>query len=238
MIMSVHKEDMICLIGARGGSKRIPNKNLAQINGKPLIAYSILTAKELGLPVYVSTDSAKIVDACTNYKASTIIRPPELASDTSTDYDWINHSINKLKEFYGYMPDKIIFLRPTTPFREIEVLKSAISSFKEGFTSLRSVQLLKEAIEKTFRYENSKLHPAYPFYSDCNMIFKTEDVTNLPNQTFPSAYSGNGYIDIILPKTVAKGSLYGSNIQGFITERTLEIDEIDDLQYARYLYER
>lgn len=213
--------DNLLLIGARGGSKRVPKKNLQLINDIPLIAYSIEMGLKLGIPTYVSTDNLEIASISKSWGAHVIERPKELALDISTDYDWILHAINKIPT------DKIVFLRPTTPFRQIKIVKKAITSFfDKKYTSLRSVQPLKEAIQKTFTVETTNLIPAYPGIQ--------LNETNLPNQFFSTSFTANGYVDILKSEVIKQGDIYGNKIQAYITPNTLDIDNWDDLKYANW----
>ena len=102
---------MICsLILARGGSKGIPGKNIIDLNGKPLIAYSIEASLASGVDEpWVSTDDPEIAMASREYGAKVIDRPSELAQDTSKSEDALNHFADN-KEF-----DSMVFIQPTSP---------------------------------------------------------------------------------------------------------------------------
>jgi len=116
---------ILALIPARGGSKSVPKKNIRQVGGKPLLAYSIghgLEAKRIDR-VIVSTDSEEIAEIARFYGAEApFIRPPELAQDYSLDIDFYRHALEWLREHEGYVPDAVINLRPTTPVRNPAVL--------------------------------------------------------------------------------------------------------------------
>ena len=220
---------IITVIPARGGSKRIPNKNIRLLAGQPLIVYSIQTAESLGYPVYVSSDSELILKIASDWGASPVIRPPEFAKDDSTDLDWMGHFLEYYRIKEGGYPEKIVFLRPTTPLRNLDTVKRGIETFKDDSSSLRSVQPLAEAPEKAFRDEAGYLIPAVKWSDKL-------DSTNLPNQVFPIAYTGNGYVDIVRPEVIIKSnSLYGNKIQSFITEKTIDIDDLNEFKYAEYL---
>ena len=90
----------ICIIPARGGSKRIPKKNIKNFCGKPLIAYSIEVALKSGLfeKVLVSTDSDEIAEVAKGYGAEVQTRPKELADDYTGTFDVIDYVLNTLKE--------------------------------------------------------------------------------------------------------------------------------------------
>ena len=118
----------LAIIPARGGSKGLPGKNIKELCGKPLIAWSI----EAGLKsnyldeVMVTTDYQNIADVSKQYGASVpFLRPDELASDTATSFDAIKHTIeyyNELNKEFDY----IVLLEPTSPLREVSDIDKAI----------------------------------------------------------------------------------------------------------------
>jgi CMP-N-acetylneuraminic acid synthetase len=220
----------VVAIPARGGSKRIPCKNLQYVGNLPLIAYTINTALNLGIAgIYVTTDSEDIAQISQNLGASIINRPPELASDTATDLDWLKHLIREIWKMNGIYPENIVLLRPTSPLRCVWTVNEALSVFNEENSSLRSVEPISEALEKHFRIKDNLLQPCFPM---------SLDDTNLPNQVFPMAYKANGYIDIIKTKTILEyNSVFGNAIQSYITPHIDEIDTQDDLDYVRYIVE-
>ena len=113
----------LAIIPARGGSKRLPRKNVLDLNGKPLLAWSI----EAGLKskyidkVIVSSDDDEILSVSKKYGANTIQRPAELANDTATTFDAIKHIIENIEK-YNY----IIILQPTSPLRTQKHIDEAI----------------------------------------------------------------------------------------------------------------
>jgi CMP-N-acetylneuraminic acid synthetase len=218
----------IVICGARSGSKRVINKNIRVVGDYPLIVYTLDTAKSLGYPTYVSSDSDEILDTVQRYSTATAIkRPEELASDTATDYDWIYHLLQQVYEKTNEYPEQLIFLRPTTPFRCVRTIQNAIERFdKNKYTSLRSIEELSESSYKTFFLDNGFLRGFSEKYQD------------LPNQQVPPTYKSNGYVDILQTKQIIEfDSLYGNSIMPFITENTVEIDTERDIKYANWLIE-
>ena len=115
---------VIGLIPARFGSKRIPNKNVMPLDGHPLIAYTIAMAIESGVfeRVVVSTDSTDYADIARHYGAEVpFLRPRELATDRSRDFDWIHHLLSELEKG-GSSYEVFSILRPTSPFRKSETI--------------------------------------------------------------------------------------------------------------------
>ena len=153
---------IVCIIPARGGSKRIPGKNIMQFCGKPLIAWSIEQAKASKYieEVYVSSDSYKILRISGEYGALAIKRPEELATDTSLSEDALLHALD-----YMDSPDVIVFLQVTSPVRTTEDIDDAIAQFLiAGADSLFSISPSKEEngsiyifnVEMFKKYKNRK----------------------------------------------------------------------------------
>ena len=131
----------IAIIPARGGSKGVPRKNLKLIDNKPLIAHSILDAKEAKLvdQIYVSTDDPEILEVSEKYGAKTINRPLALANDTASSESALIHALNEI-ETQGLKLEIIVFLQCTSPIRTGQDIDQAITQFKiESADSLLSV---------------------------------------------------------------------------------------------------
>src|SRR5258706_11101107 len=123
------RPEVLALIPARGGSKSVPRKNLLQIAGKPLLAYSVLHAKACAsiTRVIVSTDDDEIASAARQHGADVPFkRPADAATDTATDLDVFRHALGWLGEHEGYAPDLVVHLRPTGPVREAALIERAI----------------------------------------------------------------------------------------------------------------
>ncbi|MDO8564464.1 MAG: acylneuraminate cytidylyltransferase family protein, partial [bacterium] len=112
---------VLAIIPARAGSKRIPNKNIRDFCGKPLIAYAIEQAKAVPFidRVIVDTDSPEIAEVAKQYGAEVpFLRPAHLATDTSGINDALSHLFARLKQEEGYEPDYCVLLQTTSPLRE------------------------------------------------------------------------------------------------------------------------
>ena len=123
---------ILALIPARGGSKGIPRKNIVNLCGKPLIAYSIeqaLASKWINR-VIVSTDDEEIVAISRQYGAEVpFMRPEEFAQDLSPDIDVFRHALQWLETNEGYIPDIVLNHRPVCPIRKVETIDRAIELF-------------------------------------------------------------------------------------------------------------
>ena len=122
----------IAIIPARGGSKRIPRKNIKEFHGKPIIAYSIEAALLSGCfdKVIVSTDDKEIAEVASKYGAEIpFIRPSEISDDYATTLDVIEHAV----QWYlnkGEAPDNVCCIYATAPFVNADSLRSAFKTLK------------------------------------------------------------------------------------------------------------
>jgi CMP-N-acetylneuraminic acid synthetase len=133
--------NVTAIIPARGGSKGIPRKNVKELDGKPLIAYIIETALNVGEidRVIVSTDDEEIADVAKKYGADVpFIRPEELARDETPTLPVLQHVIQQLGE--DHKPDIVVLLYATSPLVGAERVSEAIAMLKDGgFDSVLSV---------------------------------------------------------------------------------------------------
>lgn len=124
---------ILAIIPARGGSKRIPRKNLRNLLGKPLIAYTIEAAQKSKYinRVVVSTEDKEIVSVSEKFGAEVINRPKELSEDESQTIDAVLHALDFLKK-KNYQPNICILLQPTSPLREPSDIDNAMNIFLEN----------------------------------------------------------------------------------------------------------
>ena len=119
--------EVLAIIPARGGSKRVPRKNVKLLAGKPLVAYSIETGiqSKYITRVVVSTEDKEIASVAKDFGAEVVIRPDELAIDTAKTAPVMMHVVEELEK-EGYKPDIVVLLQPTTPLRKLAMVDSAI----------------------------------------------------------------------------------------------------------------
>jgi CMP-N-acetylneuraminic acid synthetase len=222
---NIHKT--YAFIPARGGSKRIPHKNLQQINGKPLIQYTIEAAQNASLfeKVVVSTDDLQIESLSIELGADVIRRPLELATDTSTTIDSVLHFIHE----YKLEPeDVIVLLQPTSPLRkENHIIKAHECFLSKKGKSLISVTKPDHSPFWNFEMENGFLVP-----------IMDKKYMSMRSQDLPETYIPNGAIYIASVYTIkSKQSFYCSDTLAYIMGRadSIDIDEPIDLQLAELL---
>lgn len=196
----------ICsIITARGGSKGVPKKNIKLLNGKPVIAYTIIESikSEFIKETYVTTEDKEIADISQQYGAKVIDRPKKLAQDNSTSVDVVLHSIEYLEK-NDRLPDFFILLQPTSPLRTKEDIENAIRLFIENeCDALISVSQLDHSSMMSFKIKNNFLTP------NCD-----EKFLNKRRQELPKFYCPNGAIYITTPDSIRKNKT-------FIPKRTI-----------------
>lgn len=215
------------IIPARGGSKRLPGKNILNLHGKPLIAWTIeagLKSKYLD-KIVVSSDDDEILDIADQFKAHTLKRPVELASDTSTSFDAINHVINNSKKY-----DYIVLIQPTSPLRNNKHIDDAIVLLEEkdadAVISVCEIShnfMLSNPIDNSLSMEN--------FFN--NRVF------NKNSQDSKKYYRLNGAIYICKTDSLIKekGFFLKENIYAFKMDKesSIDIDEQIDFNFAETL---
>ena len=233
--MCPNRKYVVSLIPARSGSKGVKNKNLRLLQEKSLIEWSIGASirTEMISRTVVSTNSTEYADMAKKAGADVpFLRPDSISQDQSTDLEFIVHALDFFEK-EGRIPDLIVHLRPTTPFRDPLIMNQAIrtgSDLESGFSAIRSVHEMSESAYKSFEIAES---------GNLVSVFSKKrelDRSNQARQTFPSTYSPNGYIDLLDPKFIIEsGLLHGDNVLPFITEQTIEIDGESDLTMAEAL---
>ena len=115
----LHSGTSLGIIPARGGSRGIPQKNILQVAGKPLLAYSIQAAQQAQRinRVVVSTEDAEIAAVARDWGAEVVPRPPELATDEAPTDPVLEQVVHYLERIDGYRPDLVVLLQPTSPIR-------------------------------------------------------------------------------------------------------------------------
>lgn len=141
----------VAFVPARSGSERVPHKNVRSLAGHPLLAYAIETAKQSGVfeRVVVSTDSEEIAEIARWYGADVpFLRPPEYATATSPDVEWLLYTLERLDDEYGLCA----IVRATNPFRGPDVVRRGFDQLlaTPEADSLRAVQLVKQHPGKTW----------------------------------------------------------------------------------------
>lgn len=224
--------DVLAIIPARAGSKAIKNKNIVELEGFPLIAYSIAVAKMSKYinRVVVSTNSSKFARISESYGAEVpFLRPEEISRDDSLDTEFLYFTLQSLLEREGYLPQVVALLRPTTPIRNHRYVDEAIELLlnDHNCSAVVSVTPADECPYKWMILEEGNLISPFPDMAP--------DDVGLPRQSFPRVLIPDGYIDVLRPKMILdEKKAYGNMAIPYYTpEKTIDIDTMLDLKKAK-----
>ena len=219
---------MKILIPARSGSKGIKNKNMAIINDKPLIFYTIREALKVSREesIFVSSDSSEILDYVSTFNIKTILRPDSLSTDESTSSDVIKHFIGEIAD--NSNDYKILYLQPTSPLRTSKHIKDALNIFEsEECKSVISVSKSKQLPSKTFRLKDKYL------VNLCNINTGSEI-----RQKAELTYYPNGAIYIFNKLDfINYGKIPDDKVSPYIMSDidSIDIDDNIDLEYVKLI---
>ena len=226
------KKSIWAIIPARGGSKSIPKKNIMNIKGYPLIAYSIAAAKLSKKidRIIVTTDSEEMAEVAKKYGAEApFIRPAKIAQDRSTDKEFFDHAIAWFKKHEKKVPDYFVHLRPTTPLRDPKNIAAAIEHMLSHpqANAMRSGHKIEIVPQKFFGLDGEYFVGLFP--DD-----KRPDYHNMPRQSFAPTYKPDGYVDMLRPSFITKsGRIHGNRLLAFLTPETVDIDYVSDLMAVK-----
>ena len=222
---------ILALITARGGSKRIPGKNIRPLGGRPLIVWSIDVAK--GIPeicdILVSTDDATIANVARNAGALVPwLRPEELASDTATSVDVALHALDWYESENGTV-DGLLLLQPTSPFRSRDTVLRGIRQFRLHQQRLVVGISLAES------------HPMWCFQVDGETMRPfIEGGSLLRSQDLPPAYVDNGVFYLLTPNDLRRSKSFHSDdmipLEIEKPEESIDIDTEWDWKMAEAVF--
>ncbi len=189
-----HNINILGVVGARAGSKSIPDKNIRLLLGKPLVAWIIEAAKKSKYitRVVLSTDSEKYAAIGKECGAETpFLRPPKLADDRASDIDFLTHVTAWLEQNENWKADIILRLPPTTPLCKTESIDACVELLmndKEA-SSARTITKASKHPYKLWKKDGEKLIPFIP-----KALTGFDEPSNMPRQVFPQAYA---HVDVI-----------------------------------------
>lgn len=225
----------VAFVPARSGSERVPQKNVRPLAGHPLLAYAIETAHQSGCfeRIVVSTDSEEIAAVARWYGGDVpFLRPPEYATSTSPDIEWLSHTLERLDERY----DLFALIRATNPFRGPDVVRRGLEQLlgTPEADSIRAVELVKQ-------------HPGkmWLLSGDGRTMTPLLDQSHLDvawhagqYQALPEVYSQNSALEIAWTRVVSEnGTREGSVLAPFLTHglEGFNVDDEEDWERAERL---
>ena len=221
----IKKFSVLAIIPARGGSKGVKDKNIKDLNGKPLISHTIINASRSKYidKVLVSTDSIKIAEISKLFGAHVpFLRPDEISGDDAKTIDAVIYTIEKLKEVTEQY-DILILLQPTSPLRTTQDIDNALEIFLES--SMQSLVSVCKVTES----------PVLMRTINNNMPKKILNINStIRRQDMPQFYRVNGAIYINYIKEISRETSFNDNVIPFVMsiQNSIDIDSIDDFMLA------
>ena len=217
-------KSVLAIIPARGGSKGLPGKNIRPMCGKPLIGWSIDKAKKCRYldTILVTTDHQKIADIAQDFGAHVpFLRPAEFATDQSSTYDVIRHSLAYMKDAECKEFDYIVLLEPTSPLREdddISQMLELIVSRQDEFDSIISIGEVTEHPSIMKRLVGDGIEP---YYSSLAQTTRRQDN--------PAAYFPFGVAYIAKTSSLLKENTFYTRRSMYFLIKRYQNYEIDDI---------
>jgi CMP-N,N'-diacetyllegionaminic acid synthase len=224
--------DYLALIPARSGSKGIVNKNIQDLNGFPMVAYTFYAAinSKLINSVHLSSNDKDVIKIAKKYNIEVpFVRPESLSSDKSTTLDVVLHFLNWFKKENKFLPKNFILLQPTSPLRDSDDIDNAINKFEKNKTlSLFSACEVSQ-------------HPFEMFHIDSNNSLeffyqKANSVKIKTRQHYRNVYFEDGAIYICNTKWFLKNKVFYNNSSSVTIlnkKHSIDIDTFEDLTLAR-----
>ena len=225
----------VAFVPARAGSERVPHKNVRPLGGHPLLAYAIETALQSGAfeRVVVSTDSEDIAEVARWYRADVpFLRPPEYATSTSPDIDWLAYTLEHLEERF----DLFALIRATNPFRGPDAVRRGFEQLlaTPEADSLRAVELVKQHPGKMWMLaEDGRTMSPLLDQSQLDVAWHAGQY-----QALPQVYVQNSALEIAWTRVVTEqGTREGSVLAAFLTQGVegFNVDDEDDWERAERL---
>lgn len=223
----MNKSTVLGIIPARGGSKGIPRKNIQELGGKPLIAWTIEAAKgALCIDrIIVSTEDEEIAAFARALGAEVpFIRPLELAADDTPGIDPIHHAIKELPGF-----DWALMLQPTSPFRTSSDI-DGIFNYCQAHAAPSAVSVCEAGKHPYWMYQRDEMDRLQPVIAGRPEIARRQDL--------PSVYALNGALYLGQTDWLLKHKGFvGQETIGYVMpgERSLDLDTVQDWEWAEYL---
>jgi N-acylneuraminate cytidylyltransferase len=215
----------IAIIPARGGSKRLPNKNVLLLGEIPLIAHSILMAKKYPSiinEVYVSTDDDEIRNIALSFGAKVIDRPSHLSGDTEPTVT----ALKNVLENIDFSVENVFLLQPTNPLRPESLVEDAFQIFQDN--NANSLMTVTRNHQKFGKIVNNKFLPF-----NYKIGQRSQDLEPL--------FFENGLLYIIKAELILQEKIIGDNHFPMIINHlfaNVDIDTQEDFDYANYLYHK
>jgi len=225
---------MLTIVPARRDSKGIPGKNWKELNGKPLISYTIEAALSISKPedICITTNSLEVIDIATNNFQLNVpfVRPEELSTDFSPSRDALVHAIEYYEKL-GCLYDTILILQPTSPFRRVEDIQKCIQLFQSN------------PCEMVVSVAETDINPYYNLYveDENENIHRAIPSPYTRRQDCPAAYIITGSIYVIQTNALKNGEISQfKNVRKIVTppNYNIDLDTNEDWENAEKLIKK
>ena len=222
------KNNVVCIVPARAGSKRIKNKNIVNFFGKPLIGYSIIAAKKANIftKVLISTDSEKIAKISKKYGGSCpSLRRKKLADDHTTTSEVL---FNEIQSFKTEDSTYHCCIYPTNPLIDYKNLRKAFLYFKKNnFDSLFAVLDYPHSVLRSFKIKKKNIYYKYPK----NKNVRSQDLENF-------VHDAGSFYFFKTKKFMITKKLFSKNTGFYMLPKYshIDIDTREDLNFAKEIF--
>jgi CMP-N,N'-diacetyllegionaminic acid synthase len=230
------KVKVLAIIPARGGSKGIPQKNIVDVCGHPLIYYTIREAHASTRidATIVSTDDEQIADVARELGADVpFMRPQDFATDSARDIGFMQHALEWVEKERDWHPDIMLFLPPTSPSRTAKDIDDAIEFLeKTGADSVRTMVHAPHFNPYKMWIEDGEDGRVEPLFSEAR--------GNIPRQESKNFYMPVAVAYVTRSKFIREGEIWGPDVRmmSFPLERFTDIDTPKDVEEAAHVLEK
>lgn len=227
----IKKWSILGIIPARGGSKAVPRKNIRNVLGKPLIAYTIEQAKKSKTltRVIISTEDKEIAQIAKKFQCEVpFTRPYSLATDDVPVLPYVvHHALQALMEKEKYSPDIVVVLQPTNPLRKASDIDRTVNKLIETKADL--VMSVCEVKYHPFRMRRMDGDRIFPYVRHKLMYAQRQD--------FPKLYRINGAVYAFWRGTVFRDDFWEGEVRGVVMDElgSIDIDTELDLLFVEFL---
>lgn len=232
--MTNQTKNVLCTICVRGGSKGIPNKNIREVDSKPLIAHSIEHALswDRKTDLIVSTDNKEIASIAREYGATVpFMRPEELATDTAAKLPVIKHAAAEAEQRFDTTYDYVVDIDATAPLRTVVDIENCFQAVSES--DAHNAYTVTEADKNPYFNMVEIDDSGYAFLS------KTTDSEVVRRQEAPTVYEMNASIYVFEGEFLNEtDSIHGDRTKVSVMppERSVDIDRLIDLAFVEFLF--
>jgi CMP-N,N'-diacetyllegionaminic acid synthase len=236
----VSRMNILCIIPARGGSKRLKDKNITPFFGKPIIGYTIEAALQsrLANKIVISTDDEKIARVATKYDIQVVKRPKEYSTDTAPIEQALRHAVRFLEDEKGYLADIVVWLQANIPIRKKGQIDEVLGEMiRKGADSAVTVYPVSQYPQWMKRMDRKGLLSSF-----------LKNVKTYRAQDVEPMYLLDGAV-VAMKRSVLMRSEKRSGVHTFLGKRmvgivqdeqkySVEVDDGEDLNLARFYFKR